>query len=124
MLYNAPCSAGDLVDRITILEIKVKRLPPDKSAAAQEELALLQECAGDLPIGFRVFRHYEALQNVNAQLWDIEDRVRALHRAQRYDEEFIETCKPIAPLNDERARLKRVINRAVGSTIVEMKSHF
>ncbi len=121
MLYNAPCSAGDLVDRITILEIKCERLPEEKAAICREELHALEETSKQLIA--RIWPLYAMLKRANEFLWDVEDRVRELLRADDLGPDFVAVARKVAPQNDYRAAIKRQINEVVGSTIVEMKSH-
>jgi len=120
-----PISPGELLDKITILRIKSERISDEKKRAnVQLELALLERtwrdsgCAGeDLGADER------ALQAVNAKLWDIEDRIRDKEAVQRFDAEFIELARAVYIANDERAAIKKRINVALGSRIVEEKSY-
>ena len=65
----------------------------------------------------------DALQAINTQLWDVEDALRLLEAEQRFDQEFIRLARSVYQLNDQRAALKRQINNACGSTLVEEKSY-
>ncbi|WP_245504658.1 DUF6165 family protein [Aquabacter spiritensis] len=119
----APISAGELIDKITILEIKAERISdPAKRANVVHELdalAALREVHG---LG-TVAALAEALKAVNAALWDIEDEIRVLEREQRFDARFVALARAVYVTNDRRAALKKDINRAVGSAIVEEKSY-
>ena len=120
-----PISPGELLDKITILRIKSARIgDAAKLENVRRELALLErnwrqavaapaELAGD-----------EAdLQRVNAELWDIEDRIREHESQRRFDAGFIELARAVYLRNDERAAIKQRINRKLRSAIVEEKSY-
>jgi len=120
-----PISPGELIDKITILRIKVARITdPAKLANVKVELEALervwQECG--LPIT-QVEAEEHGLQDVNTRLWDIEDRSRDEERAQTFGAEFIALARSVYVENDERAALKKRINLALGSRIVEEKSY-
>ena len=120
-----PISPGELIDKITILRIKVARITdPAKVANVRVELEALervwQECG--LPIT-QVAAEERGLQDVNTRLWDIEDRIRDQERAQTFGAEFIALARSVYVENDERAALKKSINLALGSRIVEEKSY-
>ena len=120
-----PISPGELLDKITILRIKqVRILDAAKLANVKLELALLEQTwrdwggtAQDVALDER------ALQNVNERLWDIEDRIRDKERAQIFDAGFVELARAVYIENDERAAIKKRVNVALGSTIVEEKSY-
>lgn len=124
MLYKAPCSAGDLVDRITILEIKCMRLSEEKANIARRELEALEAVSPGLCYAPEIWPLYQMLKRTNEYLWDIEDRVRKLIRTENFGQDFVEVARQIAPQNDHRAAVKRKINDVTGSSLVEMKSHF
>lgn len=122
---QVPISPGELIDKITILRIKAARITDaGKRANVKLELELLervwQECG--LPVT-QVAADEAALQDVNTRLWDIEDRIRDEERAQRFGPEFIALARSVYVENDERAQLKKRINLALGSRIVEEKSY-
>ena len=120
-----PVSPGELLDKITILRIKAVRiLDAAKLANVKRELALLEEAwdaAGGA--GHDVSQHEHALEHVNEQLWDIEDRIRDKEARQTFDREFIELARAVYVSNDERAAIKKRINELLGSRIVEEKSY-
>jgi hypothetical protein len=120
-----PVSPGELLDKITILRIKVARiLDAAKLANVKLELALLEEAweaAGSAV--HDLGQHEHALQHVNEQLWDIEDRIREKEAKQTFDREFIELARAVYRSNDERADIKKRINELLGSRIVEEKSY-
>ena len=120
-----PISPGELLDKITILRIKSQRITdPAKLGNVRVELALLestwQESGCALPA---IAAHERALERVNGELWDIEDRIRDKEAAQSFDAGFIELARSVYVVNDERAAIKKRINLALGSRIVEEKSY-
>jgi uncharacterized protein DUF6165 len=120
---SVPVSYGELIDKITILEIKSERIKnAAKVANVRVELDLLnatwQSAAaaqGDIAA------ERAALHRVNEALWDIEDRIRLKEKAKAFDAEFVELARSVYIRNDERAEIKRAINDKLGSTLVEEK---
>jgi uncharacterized protein DUF6165 len=122
---SIPISFGELIDKITILEIKSERIGDAvKLANVRAELNLLSETWADHPSS-RVDIHDERarLKTVNELLWDIEDRIRLKEKARAFDAEFIELARAVYFRNDERAAVKREINLKLGSSLVEEKSY-
>ena len=121
----APVSWGELIDKITILEIKVERLrAPASQANATLELALLRGVVaelGEAPPGLASLRG--ELAEVNRTLWDIEDAIRSKEAAGVFDSAFIELARAVYRNNDERSRIKRAINDLMGSEITEEKQY-
>lgn len=120
-----PISPGELLDKITILRIKSARMTDEtKLRNVRVELDALErtwrESGAAIP---EVAADEAALQRVNEELWDIEDRIRDKERAQEFDAVFIELARAVYVTNDERARLKKSINVALGSRLVEEKSY-
>jgi Family of unknown function (DUF6165) len=119
-----PVSPGELLDKITILRIKAVRiLDAAKLANVKRELALLEAAWSAAGGGHDVSQHERALEHVNEQLWDIEDRIRDKEARQTFDREFIELARAVYVSNDERAAIKKRINELLGSRIVEEKSY-
>ena len=121
----APTSIGDLIDRITILEIKAKRIgAPDKAANVARELSslsLLRDAAGlDTP---EIAGFVDELHRINTILWDIEEEIRALDRTSDFGPRFIELARGVYTWNDRRSAVKREINRISGSAFSEEKSY-
>ncbi|HVO46075.1 MAG TPA: DUF6165 family protein [Steroidobacteraceae bacterium] len=120
-----PISPGELLDKITILRIKAVRITdPAKVANVRLELELLEKtwaesgcAAGCAPADER------ALHQVNEQLWDVEDRIRDKEAVQTFDREFIELARAVYVCNDERAAIKKRVNLALGSRLIEEKSY-
>ena len=120
---RTPVSWGELIDKITILEIKVVRLADAAARAnAQIELSLLLDIATPQFIG-KVTQYKKRLKEVNESLWDIEEQLRAKERGSEFDEEFIGLARSVYRRNDERALIKRQINTLLASQLVEEKSY-
>jgi hypothetical protein len=120
-----PLSPGELLDKITILRIKVARiLDAGKVANVRLELDLLEKTWRDSGCAaFDVARDERALQDVNERLWDIEDLIRDKEAKQTFDREFVELARSVYISNDERATIKKRVNVQLGSRLVEEKSY-
>jgi hypothetical protein len=120
-----PISPGELLDKITILRIKAARMSDaTKVANVKHELALLEKTWRDSGAAAGNIGEEEAnLTRVNEALWVIEDEIRDEERAGRFGEKFIELARAVYVTNDERAAIKKRINVALGSSIVEEKSY-
>jgi Family of unknown function (DUF6165) len=120
-----PVSAGELLDKITILRIKAARMTDaQKLANVRLELGLLEKTWTELGGATNELTAEEhALQNVNERLWDIEDRIRDKEARQLFDREFIDLARAVYVTNDERAAIKKRINLHLGSRLVEEKSY-
>ena len=122
---SVPISFGELIDKITILEIKSERIRDEaKLANVRVELDLLVETwAANAASSRDIAVERDALKRVNESLWDIEDRIRLREKAKAFDAEFIELARSVYIRNDERAQVKRAINEKLGSLLVEEKSY-
>ena len=119
-----PASWGEVIDKITILEIKVARLPTDLARDnAAKELGLLRDIAGPVLVKAEVAGGLARLKALNETLWEIEDRIRAHERAANFDAEFIALARAVYRRNDERGAVKRELNLALGSALIEEKSY-
>ncbi len=121
-----PVSPGEMLDKITILRIKAARIAhAGKLRNVRHELAVLERTWRESPYasGKDVTAEIAALEAVNSKLWTIEDEIRDQERERAFDARFIELARSVYIENDERARLKRVINDRLGSAIVEEKSY-
>jgi hypothetical protein len=120
-----PISPGELIDKITILEIKSQRMTDAaKLHNVRTELSLLSETWKASPFAATdISAEWTGLRDVNAKLWDIEDRIRDKERDGLFDAEFIELARAVYVTNDERAAIKKQINTKLGSTLVEEKSY-
>jgi len=121
----APVSAGELVDKITILRVKASRIgDPVKEANVRIELALLEETAArELPSSAELEGLVAQLTEINAALWDIEDGKRDCERRQDFGPDFVALARRVYIDNDRRAAVKRQINALAGSEIIEEKSY-
>src|SRR6516225_8125564 len=122
---NVQISWGELLDKITILEIKVQRL---NSQAATEkirrELTVLSSVANDiLSEQPHLIALKQQLKSVNAVLWDIEDKIRAKEAAKSFDQKFIELARSVYINNDKRGALKGQINTLLNSDFAEEKQY-
>ncbi|HEY4077756.1 MAG TPA: DUF6165 family protein [Rhizomicrobium sp.] len=122
---HVPTSWGELIDKIAILEIKVERLPGAEGRAnASKELALLREIAGAALADDPAIQALAAqLKSVNEALWEVEDRIRDKERARTFDADFIALARSVYQRNDERGQIKREINLAMASELIEEKSY-
>ena len=120
-----PISPGELIDKITILEIKSQRMTDAaKLHNVRTELSLLTETwKVSAYSATDISAEWAGLRDVNGKLWDIEDRIRDQEREGRFDAEFIELARAVYVTNDERAAIKRQINLRLGSALVEEKSY-
>ncbi len=121
----APISAGELIDKITILRVKADRIgDPFKEANVRAELALLEETAATaLETSADLQSLTAELTEINAALWDIEDGKRDHERRQDFGPSFVQLARRVYIDNDKRAAVKRAINVLAGSEIVEEKSY-
>jgi hypothetical protein len=122
---KVPISPGELLDKITILRIKSERMSdPAKLSNVRLELRSLEETwSGSAYAKIDIEADVSALLRVNERLWVIEDDIRDKERVQAFDAEFIRLARAVYFENDERAAIKRRINTALGSAIVEEKSY-
>ncbi|MBV8854004.1 MAG: hypothetical protein JOY91_11415, partial [Sinobacteraceae bacterium] len=118
-------SPGELLDKITILRIKALRIAdPAKNANVRLELQLLERTWQQSGCAAAALQEDEqALQAVNEQLWEVEDRLREKEAKQSFDRDFVELARAVYLANDRRAALKKRINLQLGSRIVEEKSY-
>lgn len=125
-LFLVPVSIGEVVDKITILRIKQAEIrDPARRANVETELAALEASYRDhvgLPPA-EVQALTDELQAINRALWDIEDDIRDCERRGDFGAEFIRLARAVYVTNDNRARLKKEINIALGSALVEEKSY-
>jgi hypothetical protein len=122
---RVPISPGELIDKITILQIKSERITdPLKVANVRNELALLEATWRESPFSTSdVDVEWASLRRINEKLWDVEDLLREKERVRTFDQEFIDLARAVYFTNDERAAVKREINTKLGSKIVEEKSY-
>lgn len=120
-----PVSPGELLDKITILEIKSAKIrDATKLINVRHELEALQRTwEGSNFAAMDVSADKDALRAVNERLWTIEDDIRDKERAQAFDAQFIRLARAVYVENDERAAIKRRINTRLGSSLIEEKSY-
>lgn len=120
-----PVSPGEVLDKITILEIKSERMSePAKLANVRTELALLRETWSRAVQEDDVVRRlHDALKEINGTLWEIEDDIRDKERAREFDQRFIELARSVYFTNDRRSQVKKELNLHLGSQIIEEKSY-
>lgn len=123
MALKVDVSAGEFLDKITILEIKSERIKDEnKLRNVNKELSLLRRIWGESPLSRAdVSTQVRDLKSVNERLWEIEDQIRLKEAAQVFDDEFIELARSVYQHNDERAEIKRELNRILGSELIEEK---
>lgn len=116
---------GEVVDKVTILLLKEKYLSsPEALHNVQAELAALKKSWADAGLSpMETLAGWHRLCEVNAALWKVEDDLRDCERAQQFDTHFISLARSVYHLNDQRAILKRSINTALGSELIEEKSY-
>ena len=121
----AEISAGELVDKITILEIKKEKITnKEKLIEIKKELdSLTNTFNKSIKKNINLETLTKELKNTNLKLWDIENKKRELEKKQRFGKEFIELARNVYKSNDERAKIKLKINEALGSSIKEVKSY-
>jgi len=116
-------SPGELVDKVTILAIKLEKISdPAKLANIGREYDLLYDEMAAAGIS-ETLPEYERLMAINRKLWEIEDRIRAKEAAGTFDDEFIELARSVYFENDKRAAVKREINVKFGSELLEEKQY-
>ena len=116
---------GDVVDRITILDLKHTRLSdPQALRAVKKELDALHQAWGDAELpDMASLEQWAPLCAVNAQLWEVEDTLRAHEQEGRFDDAFVQSARSVYKLNDRRAALKRALSVSLGSSLIEQKSY-
>jgi uncharacterized protein YukE len=122
---KVPISPGELLDKITILEIKSERMSDaEKLANVRRELSLLNETwSAAVTADETVRRIHQQLKEINEALWEIEDDIRDKERVQEFDDRFVELARSVYFTNDRRADAKKELNTYLGSEIVEEKSY-
>lgn len=120
----AEISVGELIDKVTILNIKHKFVQGDAEKIVRKELNILIDVlSAQVVMDETVQACMDDLQTINQKLWDIEDNIRICEKNKDFGEAFIELARSVYKTNDQRANLKRQINQHVGSNIAEVKSY-
>ena len=121
-IINAPISIGELVDKITILEIKKNKLQKSKLGNVLKELSFLRKLMEKHQIEI-TDNLFTQLKEINLKLWNIEDQIRIKEKNKEFDNIFIELARSVYFNNDKRAEIKKRINRLSNSEITEEKSY-
>lgn len=122
MEINIPASIGELVDKLTILNIKLENVKnKEKKENVVKEKNKLQKIYDNLNLDEEIDEHFNQLMAVNKKLWKIEDEIRILERNKQFDEKFIKLARNVYITNDERFLIKNKINNLFGSNIKEEK---
>ena len=121
----AEISVGELLDKISILEIKQNNLKDEEKLkiVTKELLSLKETLNKDVEFTGEIQSLYNDLKNINSKLWDIEDGKRDCERRKEFGEEFIQLARSVYIENDNRAKIKNNINKLSGSNISEVKSY-
>ena len=122
---SVPIAPGELIDKITILEIKLERISAQtKLVNIKKELDVLTSAYNEsIPISDKLKQLMNELKSVNEDLWDIEDDKRSCERIEDFGDSFIKLARSVYITNDKRMGIKRAINDLLGSEIVEEKSY-
>ena len=121
-IINAPISIGELIDKITILEIKKNKLQNSKLENVLKELSFLRKLMAKHQIEI-TDNLFTQLKEINLKLWNIEDQIRIKEKNKEFDNIFIELARSVYFKNDKRAEIKKRINRLSNSEITEEKSY-
>jgi len=122
----AEISAGELLDKITILEIKMEKITDsEKLKDINKELSSLTKTSDEkIPDKKKIEDLVSNLKKINLKLWDIEENKRKAEKEKKFDKTFIQLSRDVYKSNDERAKIKLKINEILGSNIKEVKSHY
>ena len=118
-------SAGELLDKISILEIKLVKIKnPDSQQEINKEYKILKEAqASNIEMSDKINLLFEKIKEVNIKLWNIEDKLRICEKNKDFGEKFIELARKVYFNNDKRSKIKSEINRILGSNIKEIKQY-
>ena len=125
MLINIPVSIGELFDKISILDIKTKKIKnKDDLKLIKYELSKLRKIVKSKGLtSINIKNKYQSLKSINEKLWNIENKKRKCEKLKKFDKSFINLARKVYIYNDKRARIKKDINDLSGSSIVEIKLH-
>ena len=124
MLITTPISLGELIDKISILNIKEKNIKDiEKQKHIKKELLSLYDTLDQFTSRDEVKKYIESLITINTKLWKIEDDIRDCERNNRFDKKFIDLARSVYFTNDKRSQLKLEINKKFGSELIEVKSY-
>ena len=120
--FLIPISLGELIDKLTILEIKSEKFTDSSLQNVRKELTHLKKILSELELDIDKTLINE-LKEINKKLWDIEDAIRVYESKKLFNEKFISLARSVYHFNDQRASLKRKINIKYGSDLIEEKSY-
>ena len=124
MIINIPISLGELIDKISILLIKERKITDVKKIdLIHEELTLLKKTLNKVTKDSAIDDYLNQLIDINSALWKIEDELRDCEKNKEFDKKFIDLARSVYITNDKRAEIKLEINNKFGSKIVEVKSY-
>ena len=124
MIINTPISLGELIDKISILLIKERKITDVKKIdLIHEELTLLKKTLNKVTKDSAIDDYLNQLIDINSSLWKIEDELRDCEKNKKFDQKFIELARSVYMTNDKRAEIKLEINNKFDSKIVELKSY-
>jgi len=123
-MLTIPVSVGELIDKISILQIKRSKIKDEtKLAKVQTEIKELMAVAGPFLANDSISVLYEDLIGINSQLWNVEDKLRILEKENKFEGEFVSLARSVYHLNDERFNIKNKINILLNSDIQEVKQY-
>jgi hypothetical protein len=123
-MINVPVSVGELIDTLSILQVKKKNVSnPEKLAYINKEFELLYNLSAEYLNDMEIENLYHELVSTNSKLWDIEDKLRVLEQSSRFEGEFIDLARKVYFTNDRRFELKNEINLLTSSEIREIKEY-
>ena len=124
MIINTPISLGELIDKISILQIKKNNITDEKKLIhIKKEFLLLQSILSRSIEDEKVNEYLNKLIDINSKLWIIEDEIRECERNKKFDQKFIDLARSVYINNDKRSQIKLEINNKFGSTLIEVKSY-
>ena len=123
-MINTPISFGELIDKISILQIKKNNITDEKKLIfIKKEYTLLQSILLSSTKDEKVNEYLSRLIEINSELWKVEDDIRDCERIKRFDQKFVDLARSVYINNDKRSEIKLEINNYFGSTLVEVKSY-
>ena len=122
---NVETSVGELIDKMTILEIKKEKISDEKSLSIinKEYSSLQGTVQKDVKINDEIKKLWKELKKINLRLWEIEDGIRLCEKNKKFDEKFVELARSVYKCNDVRSKLKLEINQLTGSNLQEVKQY-
>ena len=122
---NIETSVGELIDKMTILEIKKEKISDEKSLSIinKEYSSLQGTVQKDVKINDEIKKLWNELKKINLKLWEIEDKIRLCEKNKKFDEKFVELARSVYKCNDVRSKLKLEINQLTGSNLQEVKQY-